>query len=106
MAAGAGWLGVLFGMDYLRLPQPPLPTAGEVPWPTALLAGGGLAGVLLAVLSRLAAWAGGRRRARRTARALRAAIAQVGREHVLDPVAAEVDRYARFTAALDVARAP
>jgi GTP-binding protein EngB required for normal cell division len=106
MAAGAGWLGVLFGMDYLRLPQPPLPTAGEVPWPTALLAGGALAGVLLAVLSRLAAWAGGRRRARRTAKALRAAIAQVGRDHVLDPVAAEVDRYARFTAALDLARAP
>ena len=30
MVAGGLWLGALFGMDYLRLPQPPLPTAG--PW--------------------------------------------------------------------------
>ncbi|WP_188194313.1 GTPase family protein [Nonomuraea sp. SYSU D8015] len=105
MAGGALWLGGLFGMDYLRLPQPPLPTLGTMPWPTALLMGGALAGVLIALLSRLAAWAGGRRRARRTAKALRAAIGQVAREHVLDPVEAELDRYARFTEALDVARA-
>ncbi|MFI7705926.1 GTPase family protein [Nonomuraea sp. NPDC049480] len=104
-AAGAVWLGVLFGMDYLRLPQPPLPTLGPVPWPTVLLAGGALAGVLIAMLSRLAAWAGGRRRARRTAKALRTAIGKVGKEHVLDPVDAELARYAGFTAALDHARA-
>ncbi|HEX4814753.1 MAG TPA: ABC transporter [Nonomuraea sp.] len=105
MAAGALWLGGLFAMDYLRLPQPPLPTAGPLPWPTALLIGGALAGVLVALLSRLAAWAGGRRRARRASKALRAAIGQVGKEHVLDPVATELDRYARFTEALKLARA-
>ncbi|MEO3792817.1 YfjP family GTPase [Nonomuraea sp. B10E15] len=105
MVAGALWLGVLFAMDYLRLPQPPLPTAGVVPWPTVLLVGGALAGVLVALLSRLAAWAGGRRRARRTSRALRAAIGQVGEDLVLDPVEAELDRYARFTDALGRARA-
>ncbi|TDD20925.1 YfjP family GTPase [Nonomuraea diastatica] len=104
MVTGALWLGVLFGMDYLRLPQPPLPTAGVVPWPTVLLVGGALAGVLIALLSRLAAWAGGRRRARRTSRALRAAIGQVGKDLVLDPVEAELDRYARFTDALRLAR--
>ncbi|MEO3806946.1 YfjP family GTPase [Nonomuraea sp. B1E8] len=104
MVAGALWLGVLFGMDYLRLPQPPLPTAGVVPWPTVLLVGGALAGVLIALLARLAAWAGGRRRARRTSRALRAAIGQVGEDLVLDPVRAELDRYARFTEALERAR--
>ncbi|MFG1707521.1 GTPase [Nonomuraea sp. M3C6] len=104
MAAGALWLGVLFGMDYLRLPQPPLPTVGVVPWPTVLLAGGALAGVLIALSSRLAAWAGGRRRARRTARALRAAIGQVGKAYVLDPVEAELDRYTRFAEALKQAR--
>ncbi|MFI6927547.1 GTPase [Nonomuraea spiralis] len=104
MAAGALWLGVLFGMDYLRLPQPPLPTVGAVPWPTVLLAGGALAGVLIAMLSRLAAWAGGRRRARRTARALRAAIGQVGEEYVLAPVAAELARYTHFTEAVTIAR--
>jgi hypothetical protein len=105
MVAGALWLGALFGMDYLRLPQPPLPTVGAVPWPTVLLAGGALAGVLVALASRLAAWAGGRRRARRTARALRAAIAEVGRGYVLDPVAAELDTYAQFAEAVTLARA-
>ncbi|WP_226900027.1 GTPase [Nonomuraea phyllanthi] len=104
MLAGALWLGVLFAMDYLRLPQPPLPTVGEVPWPTVLLAGGALLGVLIALLSRLAAWAGGRRRARRTARALRAAIGQVSDDLVLAPVRAELDRYARFTELLALAR--
>ncbi|WP_431932251.1 GTPase [Nonomuraea jabiensis] len=105
MLAGALWLGGLFGMDYLRLPQPPLPTVGVVPWPTVLLVGGVLAGVLIALLSRLAAWAGGRRRARRTARALRTAVGRVGDDLVLAPVRAELDRYARFTEALTRARA-
>ncbi|MGA5764687.1 GTPase [Nonomuraea bangladeshensis] len=105
MLAGALWLGVLFGMDYLRLPQPPLPTAGPVPWPTVLLAGGALAGVLVALLSRLLAWLGGRRRARRTGRALRTAIAEVSDQLVLEPVRAELDRHARFTEALRLARA-
>jgi GTP-binding protein EngB required for normal cell division len=105
MLAGALWLGGLFGMDYLRLPQPPLPTVGVVPWPTVLLVGGALAGVLIALLSRLAAWAGGRRRARRTARALRTAVGRVGDDLVLAPVRAELDRHARFTDALTRARA-
>ncbi|MEU6794908.1 YfjP family GTPase [Nonomuraea wenchangensis] len=105
MLAGALWLGVLFGMDYLRLPQPPLPTAGPVPWPTMLLAGGALAGVLVALLSRLLAWLGGRRRARRTGKALRTAIAEVSDRLVLEPVREELDRHARFTEALRLARA-
>ncbi|MFI7134493.1 YfjP family GTPase [Nonomuraea sp. NPDC050153] len=105
MLAGALWLGGLFGMDYLRLPQPPLPTVGAVPWPTVLLAGGALAGVLIAALSRLTAWAGGRRRARRTARALRTAVGRVGDDLVLAPVRVELDRYTRFTEALTRARA-
>ncbi|GAB2948561.1 GTPase [Nonomuraea fastidiosa] len=104
LLAGAIWLGVLFAMDYLRLPQPPLPTAGPVPWPTVLLVGGAVAGVVIALLSRLAAWAGGRRRARRTAKALRTAIGQVGHELVIEPAQAELATYARFTEALEVAR--
>ncbi|GGO81503.1 GTPase [Nonomuraea cavernae] len=105
MAVGGLWLGVLFAMDYLRLPQPPLPTVGEVPWPTVLLAGGALAGVLIALLSRLAAWAGGRRRARRTAKALRAAIDEVSGAYVLRPVEEELARYTRFRDAVALARA-
>ncbi|MBB6345345.1 GTP-binding protein EngB required for normal cell division [Nonomuraea muscovyensis] len=105
MVAGAVWLGALFGLDYLQLPEPPVPTLGEVPWPTVLLVGGALAGVVVALLARLAAWVGGRRRARRTARALRAAIGEVGAAYVLQPVEAELDRYARFRAAVERARA-
>ncbi|MEU7833942.1 GTPase [Nonomuraea sp. NPDC049129] len=105
MVAGGLWLGALFGMDYLRLPQPPLPTVGVVPWPTVLLGGGALSGVVIALLSRLAAWAGGHRRARRVAKALRAAIAQVGADYVLDPVEGELARHARFTEAITRARA-
>ncbi|MGN9785911.1 GTPase [Nonomuraea sp. ZG12] len=105
MVAGGGWLGALLAMDYLRLPQPPLPTAGELPWPTVLLAGGALAGVLVALLSRLAAWLGGRRRARRAAKALHEAIGQVGQEYVLGPVAEELTRYDRFAEVIEVARA-
>ncbi|MBT2235339.1 GTPase [Nonomuraea sp. NEAU-A123] len=105
MVAGGLWLGVLFGMDYLRLPQPPLPTLGVVPWPTVLLGGGALVGVVIALLSRLAAWAGGHRRARRVAKALRSAIAQVGAEYVLEPVEGELARHTRFTEAITRARA-
>ncbi|MCA2228078.1 GTPase [Nonomuraea aurantiaca] len=105
MVAGGLWLGGLFGMDYLRLPQPPLPTVGVAPWPTVLLGGGALAGVAIALLSRLAAWAGGHRRARRVAKALRSAIAQVGADYVLDPVEGELARHARFTEAIARARA-
>ncbi|MFD9945942.1 GTPase [Nonomuraea sp. NPDC059023] len=104
MVAGALWLGVLFGLGYLRLPEPPTPTALEVPWPTVLLLGGALAGVLVALLSRVAAWIGGRRRARRTAKALRAAVGEVARTAVLDPVITELDRYTAFTTALTQAR--
>ncbi|ACZ91503.1 GTPase [Streptosporangium roseum] len=104
MLAGALWLIGLLGMDYLRLPQPYLPTAGELPWPTLLLAGGILLGVLIALLSRVVAWLGGRRRARGAARALRASIGQVARELVLEPVAGELSRYRRFTEAITVAR--
>ncbi|WP_157249148.1 GTPase [Nonomuraea typhae] len=103
-AAGALWLTALFALGYLRLPEPPTPTVLEVPWPTVLLLGGALAGVLIALLSRLAAWLGGRRRARIAAKALRAAIAEVAKADVLDPVAAELARYAAFSAALTRAR--
>ncbi|WP_431897403.1 GTPase [Nonomuraea sp. bgisy101] len=101
---GAVWLGALFALTYLRLPEPRLPTVGELPWPTVLLIGGALAGLLIALLSRLAAVLGGRRRARRVARALRSGVARVGDELVLEPVKEELDRYTRFTEALGAAR--
>ncbi|WP_184756478.1 GTPase family protein [Streptosporangium album] len=104
MLAGVLWLLGLVGLDYLRLPRPYLPTAGELPWPTLLLAGGILLGLVIALLSRGAAWLGGRRRARRAARMLRASVDEVARELVLAPVKEELSRYRRFTEAVTVAR--
>ncbi|MET9065144.1 GTPase family protein [Streptosporangium sandarakinum] len=102
--SGALWLLGLVAMDYLRLPRPYLPTAGELPWPTLLLLGGVLLGLVIALLCRVAAWLGGRRRARRASRALRASVGQVAREFVLDPVGEELTRYRRFTEMIAVAR--
>lgn len=103
MAAGAGWLAVLFVLDYLLLPRPPTPTVGRVPWPTVLLVGGALAGVSVALLCRAVAWLGGRRRARKAARALRAAITRVADELVIAPAMAELARYGRFVERVAVA---
>ncbi|GAA3090397.1 GTPase [Streptosporangium carneum] len=102
--AGGLWLLGLLGMDYLRLPQPYLPTAGELPWPTLLLVGGVLLGLVIALLSRGAAWLGGRRRARKAARALQVNVHQVARRLVLEPVEEELSRYDRFTKAIALAR--
>jgi GTP-binding protein EngB required for normal cell division len=104
MIAGGVWLLGLLGMDYLRLPQPFLPTVGDLPWPTFLLISGVLLGLVIALLSRVAAWLGGRCRARRAAKALRASVDQVARELVLEPMDGELSRYRRFIEAITVAR--
>ncbi|MFB9677443.1 GTPase [Streptosporangium vulgare] len=103
MLAGGIWLLALVALDYLRLPQLYMPTVGELPWPTTLLVGGVLLGLLIALLSRVAAWLGGRRRARKAAKALRSSVDKVGRELVLDPMEEELTRYQHFTEAVAVA---
>lgn len=105
MAAGALWLFALFVLAYLKLPDPPTAEIGELPWPTVLLLGGALTGILLALLSRGLAGMGGRRRSRKAARALHASIADVGTRLVLDPAEAERARFADFAAHLAKARA-
>jgi GTP-binding protein EngB required for normal cell division len=104
MMAGILWLSGLFAMDYLRLPEVPTPTLGNVPWPTVLLAGGVLAGLIIALLSRVAAALGAGRRARKARRALWASVDTVGRELVLDPVRDELSRVRRFAGLLTTAR--
>ncbi|MEU6412137.1 YfjP family GTPase [Microbispora sp. NPDC046933] len=96
MAAGAIWLLVRFALDYLMLPGLPTPTVGRAPWPTVLLLGGALAGLLIALVCRVFAWAGGRRRARRAAKALRTGIEQVAADLIIAPTRDELSRYARF----------
>jgi len=71
--------------------------------PAALMAGGVVAGLLVALICHAAVAASARRRASQISTALRAQVAQVADEQVLHPVHAELERYARFVAC--VARA-
>ena len=76
-------------------PQKPLPEIRwwGVPAPTVLLVGGVLAGLLVALFSRIGVEVGARRAERRARGALVAAIAGVTRERVVEPVNEELDRY-------------
>ena len=77
-----------------------------IPAPTALLAGGLLAGIVVAFLARLANGAGARRRARRARKALDERVAAVAGELVLAPLEAELAVLARLHEALATARRP
>ncbi|RJK98133.1 GTPase [Vallicoccus soli] len=92
-AAGLGWLAALAAMAYLQLPEPSTPSLGALPWPTALLLGGVVAGLLLALGARLAARASARRASRRAVQRLEGAVAGVADRHVLEPVGAELARW-------------
>ncbi|MCW2925539.1 MAG: transporter [Thermoleophilia bacterium] len=105
---GALWLLALAGFAYLQV-EPPTPRVHGVPWPTGLLLGGALAGLLLAALAggvnRLAA----QRRARRVERALTARVGDVADVAVLEPVAEELAAYrtlGELTSRIDVSRTP
>ncbi|WP_214110252.1 GTPase family protein [Acrocarpospora catenulata] len=104
IAVGALWLLALFILSYLRLPDGEPPTVGMIPWPTTLLIGGGVLGVFLALLSRLFAWLGGHRRARKAAKALQASVSDVGQRLVLSPAGAELHRFQAFAEILEKAR--
>jgi hypothetical protein len=88
--AGALWLGVLAVTAYLQVPDPQTPDYLGFPVPTLLLVLGVLAGVVLALLSRLLIAVGARARARRAEKALRAAVSAVCEELVVEPVATEL----------------
>jgi energy-coupling factor transporter ATP-binding protein EcfA2 len=98
--AGGLWLAALYALSVLRLPEPATPAVGAVPLPTLLLLGGVLAGLLLALLARLPAAVGARRRRARAEARLRAAVAGVADELVLAPVAAELDAHAELREAV------
>jgi hypothetical protein len=86
------------------LPEIDTPGWGSVPLPTALLLGGVLLGILLAVGSRIAARIGAERRADAVRRKLRVAVGTAADEVVVAPVDAEIDRYRSFRQAALVAR--
>ena len=105
--AGAVWLGVAGrACPTSRCPTPSTPDYGGFPVPTLLLVGGVVAGMVLALLSRVliavgravASASSGRRR-------LRAAVPEVSEELVVEPVAAELAAYRATWEGLRTARA-
>lgn len=104
-AAGAVWLAVLAGLAYLQLGDPGTPdVVGEIPLPTAMLLGGGVAGLLVALLSKPFVALGARRRARRAERRLRSALDDLADDALLRPAADVVARQQAFCDALERAR--
>ena len=104
VVAGLGWLGLSFLLAYLQLPPLPDVLWWEIPAPTVLAVGGVLAGLLVAGLARIGVEVGARRRTAKSRQALRAAIAKVTGQLVIDPVKAEQERYERARLALERAR--
>jgi GTP-binding protein EngB required for normal cell division len=104
VVAGLGWLGLSFLLAYLQLPPLPKVTWWGLPAPTVLVIGGVLAGLLLAGLARIFVEVGARRRTAKARQSLRAAIARVTGELVINPVKTEQDRYERARLALERAQ--
>jgi hypothetical protein len=104
VVAGLGWLGLAFLLAYLQLPPLPDVLWWGLPAPTVLAVGGALAGLLLAGLARIGVEVGARRRTTKARQSLRAAIAKVTGELVVDPVKAEQQRYESARLALERAR--
>jgi energy-coupling factor transporter ATP-binding protein EcfA2 len=103
--AGGLWLFVLAVIGYLRVDEVvPLPEAYDIPIPTWLLAGGALAGIVLAFIARLTNGGGARRRARAAARSLRSRVGEVGNELVIAPAEDELDVQRRLCEAVAKAR--
>ncbi|HEY5981184.1 MAG TPA: GTPase [Microlunatus sp.] len=100
VVAGLLWLAAAFVLAYLQLPPLPPVTWGRLPAPTALVLGGVLAGLLLAGLARIGVVVGATRRERAARAALRRSVSAVTAELVVQPVRAELDRYARARDAL------
>ncbi|MCP2262849.1 GTPase [Promicromonospora thailandica] len=129
LAAGLLWLLVLFGFSYLQLPAPPTPVvtlptwSGDgvvfpgapepgggldvdpfrIPWPTLMVLGGALLGVLTALVCRAFAALGARRRAMVARRRLRQSVSAVADRLVRDPVGDELGRLASCRTAATIA---
>ncbi len=92
-AVGALWLLVNFLLvAYLALPALPVPKVGNLGLPTVLAVGGVVAGILVALLSRVGVEVGARSHAARADRELTRAVAEVTASHVVGPVDEELAR--------------
>lgn len=90
-AAGLLWLGGIAGLGYLHLPEPRTPQWGPLPVPTALLLGGVGAGLVVAALGALLARVAAHRRAAAVGRRLGAAVQEVARRMLVQPLAVTLD---------------
>jgi hypothetical protein len=103
-AAGLVWLAALAALGYFQLGDVvPTPEVEGIALPTALALGGLLAGLVLALLARLANGAGARRRARRARSALHERISAVADELVVAPLEAELAAHEALRRALEAA---
>ncbi|HAP91238.1 MAG TPA: ABC transporter [Arthrobacter bacterium] len=100
---GLGWLGVLAGLAYLQMPVPEVPKVEGWPIPTVMIAGGVVLGIFLALTGKFIGAGAARARAARARKRLRAAVGEVARDFVVEPVDVEVSRLASFNAALKAA---
>ncbi|WP_285103034.1 GTPase [Promicromonospora sp. MEB111] len=131
LAAGLLWLFVLFGFAYLQLPPPPTPVlslptwsgdgvvfpgapesgSGEglgvdpftIPWPTLMVLGSVVLGLLVALVCRIFGALGARRRANVARRRLRQSVGKVADRLVREPVSEELARLASCRTAATVA---
>lgn len=115
--AGALWLAVYAVLGYLQIDTGPVPVIGPVPadpplpplpaiaWPTALLVGGAVAGILVALTSGLLARATAFTRRRRARVALRRSVALIAQEHILGKLRRRLEVAATYRAALEQAGA-
>jgi GTP-binding protein EngB required for normal cell division len=102
--AGFGWLGLLFGLEWLQIPRPPTPRVEGVPWPTLALLGGLGGGLLLGAIFQQMARLGARRRRRRAEQSLRARIGELAQERVVGPIESELAAHSAFCEALTALR--
>lgn len=95
---GAGWLGLIWLLDYLKMPEPDLPMAGPIPWPTALVLGGLLLGLLLGIVCMVFVRVRAKRVAKRATRKLTDSVTAAIRERFETPLNAELADWHEFRA--------
>ncbi len=93
---GLGWSGLQLLADNTDATVRDAPEVAGYRLPMLLAAGGLVAGIGLAVLSRVLGWLTARFRARRAERALTEAIEEVADTRVIQPVEAELEAYDVF----------
>ena len=93
VVVGLVWLGALYLLEWIKVPEPPRVEIGSFPLPTLLLLGGLLAGFLLSAICRQAAKAGALRRKFLAQSRIRASVEKVAVERVIGPIEEEIATY-------------